>query len=416
MDARKSIPFLDLITPHLELEEELLQSFQDIIRSASFIGGPIVERFERNFARFCNAEHCVGVGNGTDALRFALIAAGIGKGDIVVTVPNTFAATVEAIIQAGAIPHFVDVDSQTCNMSTDSLREYLHTQCEISNSSKSTVHRSSGQPVKAILPVHLYGQMCDMDSLTLLAEEYGLIVIEDACQAHGSEYFSSKNGVWQRAGSIGKAAAFSFYPGKNLGACGEAGAVTTNDELIAQRVRMIRDHGQNKKYHHLIEGYNGRLDTLQAAMLEVKLPHLEGWNEQRRQAAAFYNERLRTTDDIKTPHEPSWSRAVYHLYVVRVEQRDELQKYLTQENIGTGLHYPIPIHLQKAYAHLGYTAGSFPVAEKIAGEILSLPMYPQLRNEQQEHVINVLNEFYEPNSKVEEIIRVRQGGVHPMRA
>jgi dTDP-4-amino-4,6-dideoxygalactose transaminase len=395
MDARKSIPFLDLITPHLELEEELLQAFKDIIRSASFIGGPIVERFEKDFARFCNAEYCVGVGNGTDALRFALIAAGIGKGDVVVTVPNTFAATVEAIVQTGATAHFVDVDPQTCNMSAESLREYLQTQCEISNSSKSTVHRASGQPVKAILPVHLYGQMCDMDALTLLAEEYGLMVIEDACQAHGSEYFSSKKGTWQRAGSIGKAAAFSFYPGKNLGACGEAGAVTTNDELLAQRIRMIRDHGQNKKYYHLVEGYNGRLDTLQAAMLQAKLPHLDGWNEKRRQAAAFYNEGLRTMDGIKTPHEPSWSRAVYHLYVIQVEQRDELQKYLTRENIGTGLHYPIPLHLQKAYAHLGYHAGSLPIAEKLSGEILSLPMYPQLRSEQQEGVINALKEFCE---------------------
>jgi len=405
MTSRKGIPFLDLITPHVELEEELLQVFKDCIRSAAFIGGPIVERFERDFARFCNVEHCVGVGSGTDGLRFALMAAGVGHGDIVITVPNTFAATVEAIIQVGAIPHFVDVDPATSNMGVEALREYLNTQCDRPDGRGSTVHRVTRQPVKAIMPVHLYGQMCDMDPITLLAEEYNLIVIEDACQAHGSEYFSSGKGGWQRAGSMGKAAAFSFYPGKNLGACGEAGAVTTNDALLAQQIRMIRDHGQNKKYYHLVEGYNGRLDTLQAAILQVKLPHLEGWNEKRRRAAEIYNQLLRTSEEIRIPHEPSWSRAVYHLYVIRAERRDELQKHLAEENIGTGLHYPIPLHLQKAYAHLGYRAGAFPVAEKLADEMLSLPMYPQIRNEQQQQVADTLTRFYE--------VLVETGKVHP---
>jgi dTDP-4-amino-4,6-dideoxygalactose transaminase len=393
MNPRKGIPFLDLITPHLELEDELLQVLKDGIRSAAFIGGPAVEAFEKAFAQFCNAEYCVGVGSGTDALRFALMAAGVGHGDIVISVPNTFAATVEAILQVGAVPHFIDVDPQTSNMSVAALREFLNTQCDRPDGNGLAIHRGSRQPVKAILPVHLYGQMCDMDPITLLAEEYNLIVIEDACQAHGSEYFSSKTGGWQRAGSMGQAAAFSFYPGKNLGACGEAGAVTTNDEVLAQRIRIIRDHGQNKKYYHLMEGYNGRLDALQAAMLQVKLPHLEEWNEKRRQLAETYNQRLGTMEGIQTPHQPSWSRAVHHLYVILSERRDELQKYLTEENIGTGLHYPIPLHLQKAYAHLGYGPGAFPVAEKLAQEILSLPMYPQLRNEQQEQVIEALTRF-----------------------
>ena len=393
MSSRKGIPFLDLITPHLELEEELVGVFKDSIRSAAFIGGPIVERFENDFARFCNVEHCIGVGSGTDALRFALIAAGIGHGDIVVTVPNTFAATVEAIIQAGAIPHFIDVDLQTSNMGVEPLREYLDTQCDRRGESGETVHRGTGRPVKAIMPVHLYGQMCDMDPIIALAEEYHLEVFEDACQAHGSEYFSRKKGAWQRAGSLGKAAAFSFYPGKNLGACGEAGAVTTNDESLAQRIRMIRDHGQNKKYYHLVEGYNGRLDTLQAGILQVKLPYLESWNEQRRRASEVYNQGLRSSAAMNTPHEPSWSRAVYHLYVIRAQERDELQKHLTDGNIATGLHYPIPLHLQKAYQHLGYKQGDFPVTEQVASQILSLPMFPQLRHDQQTEVATRVKEF-----------------------
>jgi dTDP-4-amino-4,6-dideoxygalactose transaminase len=347
-----------------------------------FVGGPLVEQFEREFAQFCDTKFCIGVNSGTDALRFALMAAGVGKGDIVVTVPNTFVATIEAIIQAGAIPHFVDIDPQTFNMSVDALREYLRTH--------------SGKPVRAIIPVHLYGQVCDMDPIMALAEEHGLMVFEDACQAHGAEYFSARNNRWQKAGTIGKAAAFSFYPGKNLGACGEAGAVTTNDEAIAQHVRMIRDHGQNKKYHHLVEGYNGRLDAMQAALLQVKLPLLDEWNARRREVAKTYNELLGDAQNIQIPHEPSWSRAVYHLYVIVCAQgRAGLQKHLTERNIGTGLHYPIPLHLQKGYAQqLGYCAGDFPVTEKLADSILSLPMYPQLRKQQQEQVVRELFQFY----------------------
>jgi dTDP-4-amino-4,6-dideoxygalactose transaminase len=307
-----------------------------------------------------------------------LIAAGVGKGDIVVTVPNTFVATIEAIVQAGATPHFVDIDPETFNISIDALRRYLRTQ--------------KGK-VKAIMPVHLYGQMCDMDSLMEIAEEYGLMVFEDACQAHGSEYFSAKNKRWQKAGSIGKAAAFSFYPGKNLGACGEAGAVTTNDESLAQQIRMIRDHGQNKKYHHLVEGYNGRLDSVQAALLLVKLPFLSDWNTKRREAAKTYNEMLAGAQGIKPPYEPDWSRGNYHLYVTICEQRDELQQYLTTKNIGTGLHYPIPLHLQQGYTNLGYRAGDFPVSEELAKKILSLPMFPQLQQEQQQLVNQAVLQF-----------------------
>jgi dTDP-4-amino-4,6-dideoxygalactose transaminase len=377
MNSGKGIPFLDLITPHLELEQQLMDAVRGVITSAMFIGGPALENFEREFAAFCDATHCVGVNSGTDALRFALIAAGIGEGDIVVTVPNTFAATVEAIVQAGATPQFVDVDPETLNMSVDGLRAHLKA-------------HSGERRIKAIIPVHLYGQMCDMDPIMALAEEYGLMVLEDACQAHGSEYFSRKQNRWFKAGSIGRAAAFSFYPGKNLGACGEGGAVTTNDEALAQRIRMIRDHGQNKKYHHLIEGYNGRLDAMQAALLRVKLPHLAAWNERRRAAADGYNSLLSDVPGVRPPSELEWSRGIYHLYVVRVQQRDEIQRQLTERNIGTGLHYPIPLHLQEAYRHLGYAKGDFPVAEKVADEILSLPMFPHISKEQQQEVIESL--------------------------
>jgi dTDP-4-amino-4,6-dideoxygalactose transaminase len=394
MNPGKGIPFLDLITPHLELEDELLRVVRNVIRSAGFIGGPVLEAFEKDFARFCNAEHCVGVSSGTDALRFALMAAGVGRGDAVITVTNTFVATVEAILQAGATPHFVDVDPKTYNMSVDALQEYLQSQCDRSDKTGLPIHRESGLTVKAIMPVHLFGQMCDMDPMTALAEEYGLMFFEDACQAHGAAYFSAGTQTWLKAGSIGKAAGFSFYPGKNLGACGEAGAVTTNDAALAQSMRMIRDHGQSKKYHHVVEGYNGRLDTLQAAILQVKLRSLDEWTTQRRKAAERYAELLQDAEGISLPFEPAWSRAVYHLYVVRAQRREELQKHLTEKGIGTGLHYPIPVHLQPAYAHLGYKKGDLPVSEKAAGEILSLPMFPQLRSEQQEQVAEAIVEFH----------------------
>ena len=378
MMSGKGVPFVDLITPHVELQDELLDAAKRILTSAMFIGGPAVEQFEEDFAAFSGSKYCVGVASGTDALRFALMAAGIGKGDIVVTVPNTFVATIEAIIQVGAIPRFVDIDPRTFNMSVDALREYLE---------------SEPGPVKAIMPVHLYGQMCDMDPIMELAEKYALLVFEDACQAHGAEYFSQKQNRWLKAGSIGIAGAFSFYPGKNLGACGEAGAVTTNDEGIAHQIRMIRDHGQNKKYHHLVEGYNGRFDALQAALLQVKLPYLASWNAKRCEAAEIYNELLADAPGITTPYEPSWSRGIYHLYVVLCEQRDLLQQHLTQKNIGTGLHYPIPLHLQQGYLSLGYSQGDFPVTEALAAKILSLPMFPQLTRDQQEIVTDSVMEF-----------------------
>ncbi|MGO9085591.1 MAG: DegT/DnrJ/EryC1/StrS family aminotransferase [Candidatus Sulfotelmatobacter sp.] len=386
------IPFLDLVTPHVELEQELTAVFHKALRSAGFIGGPMVEEFEKAFAAFCDASHSVAVSSGTDALRFALMASGVKPDEVVVTVPHTFIATTEAISQAGALPEFVDIDERTYNMDPAKLGKYLENQCTVDDAGK-LVSRRSGRPVTAVVPVHLYGQMADMDPILELAERYGLVVIEDACQAHGAEYFSRKHNRWMKAGSMGRAAAFSFYPGKNLGACGEAGAATTNDAGIAKHIKMLRDHGQATKYYHDIEGYNGRLDAIQAGLLHVKLAHLAKWNAQRRERAAEYNRLLVSMESVATPHEPSSSRAVYHLYVVRTADREGLMDHLKKVGIGTGIHYPIPLHLQKAYRALGYKLGDFPVTEKVAAEIVSLPMFPQLTAEQQARVVEEILNF-----------------------
>ena len=393
MSNHSSIPFLDLVTPHVELEDELTEVFQKTLRTAGFIGGPMLEEFEKAFAEFCDTECAIGVNSGTDALRFVLMACDVQPGDVVVTVPNTFIATTEAISQAGALPEFVDIDEQTYNMDPVTLKEYLENQCTIETSGK-LISCRSGRPVKAVIPVHLYGQTADMDPIMDLSDRYGLIVIEDACQAHGAEYFSRKHGCWMKAGSMGRAAAFSFYPGKNLGACGEAGAVTTNDTALAAKIKMIRDHGQAKKYYHDMEGYNGRLDALQAGLLHIKLSYLAKWNAQRRERAAEYDRLLRDADcGVTPPYEPSWSKAVHHLYVVRTDDREGLMDHLKNAGIGSGIHYPIPLHLQKAYAALNYRDRDFPVAEKICAEIVSLPMFPQLRAEQQHKVVAEIANF-----------------------
>jgi dTDP-4-amino-4,6-dideoxygalactose transaminase len=388
-----SIPFLDLVTPHVELEQELIEVFRKTLRTAGFIGGPMVEDFEKAFAAFCDTSYSVAVSSGTDALRFALMASGVKPGDSVVTVPHTFIATTEAISQAGALPEFVDIDERTYNMDPAKLGQYLEEQCTVDDAGR-LISRRSGRPVTAVVPVHLYGQMADMDAILELAERYRLIVIEDACQAHGAEYFSKKHNRWMKAGSMGRATAFSFYPGKNLGACGEAGAANTNDAAIAKHMKMLRDHGQATKYYHDIEGYNGRLDALQAGLLHVKLGHLAKWNAQRRERAAEYQQLLESAETtVVTPYEPSWSRAVYHLYVVRSAEREGLMDHLKKAGIGTGIHYPIPLHLQKAYESLNYSVGDFPVTEKAAAEIVSLPMFPQLTTGLQTRVAEEIIKF-----------------------
>jgi dTDP-4-amino-4,6-dideoxygalactose transaminase len=315
-------------------------------------------------------------------VRFAIMACGIKPGDVVVTVPHTFIATTEAISQAGALAEFVDIDEQTYNMDPKKLRDYLEKHCTADKSGK-LISRRSGRPVTAIVPVHLYGQTADMDAILELADRHGLVVIEDACQAHGAEYFSRKHNRWMKAGSMGRAAAFSFYPGKNLGACGEAGAATTNDEALAAKIKMLRDHGQAKKYYHDVEGYNGRLDAMQAGFLGAKLKHLPDWNKRRRQHAERYRQLLGKCEGVILPYEPGWSKAVYHLFVIRVADREQLRDTLGAARIGTGIHYPIPLHLQKAYATFRYKRGDFPVTERVAAEILSLPMFPELTEEMQ---------------------------------
>jgi len=393
MSITSRIPFLDLVAPHEEMKEELCGVFATALKTGGFIGGPMVEGFEQDFAGFCDSRYCVGVASGTDALRFALIAAGIATGDLVITVPNTFIATAEAISQAGARPAFVDIDERTYNMDPEKLREYLETACETGDDGR-PIDRMTRRRVAAVVPVHLYGQMCDMDPIVELAERHNLVVIEDACQAHGAEYFSRKENRWLKAGSIGQAAAFSFYPGKNLGACGEAGAVTTSDADLAKRVRMLRDHGQAKKYYHDIEGFNGRLDAIQAGILSVKLRHLNAWNEARGECARRYQELFARVDEqVVLPCEPSWARAVYHLFVIRVEDREGLQKRLAEAGVGTGIHYPVPLHLQRAYSELHYAEGDFPVSERVAKQIVSLPMFPGLGEAQQRRIVEEIQKF-----------------------
>jgi dTDP-4-amino-4,6-dideoxygalactose transaminase len=387
MITNANIPLLDLVTVHRELEDELVSVFREALRTARFIGGPVVEDFEREFAAFSEAPHCVGVGSGTDALRFALVAAGVRRGDTVVTVPNTFIATTEAISQAGAHPDFVDIHELTYTMDPAKLRTYVERDCVRDPATGRLVNRRTHSPVTAVIPVHLYGQMADMDPITELAAEYNLLVIEDACQAHGAQYLSRRDGRWRRAGSMGHAAVFSFYPGKNLGACGEAGAITTADERLADHCRKLRDHGQARKYFHDIEGYNGRLDAVQAGILRAKLRYLPKWTEERRERARVYDELFADGGaGVIAPHVPVWSQPVYHLYVVRVAERERVQQELAAAGIGTGIHYPIPLHVTKPYETLGFQPGDFPAAERAAAQILSLPMFPELTVEQQRRV------------------------------
>jgi dTDP-4-amino-4,6-dideoxygalactose transaminase len=394
MSHQSSIPFLDLVSLHREMEEELCTVFRHVLGTAGFIGGPMVEEFETAFGEYCGTAHCVGVGSGTDALRFALMAAGVGQGDLVVTVPHTFIATTEAISQAGGQPVFVDIDERTYNIDVEKLAEYLEVDCRYDPAIQWLVDRKTERRVTAIVPVHLYGQMADMDPILQVAEKYHLAVIEDACQAHGAQYLSRREDRWKKAGSMGRAAAFSFYPGKNLGACGEAGAITTNDADLARRMRILRDHGQATKYYHDIEGYNGRLDALQAGILLAKMRYLPSWIELRIKAAERYRALLAEAGvDIVLPYEQPQMRSSYHLFVIRVGDRENLMKDLATAGIGAGIHYPVPLHLQKAYKALGYSVGDFPIVEKIAKEIISLPMYPGITEEQQARVVERISNF-----------------------
>ena len=367
-----TVPFLDLKSQYASIHEEIDAAIQAVVKSCAFAGGPFVETFEKAWAAYCHCDHAVGVGSGTDALWTALLAMGVGPGDEVVTVPNTFIATAEAISFCGAQPVFVDVDKQSYTMDPEKLGAFLKEKCSFDSNTRTLKNNASNCSVKAVIPVHLYGQMADMTPIMALAEEYGLWVIEDASQAHGATH---KGRI---AGSVGHAGCFSFYPGKNLGAYGEAGAVVTNDAAVAQKIRMFRDHGQQAKYYHQMIGWNSRMDGIQGAVLSVKLKHIDAWNEGRRRAAAAYHERLRDVEGITLPMERPDAWHVYHVYAVRNGDRDGLIASLNAQDIQCGIHYPVPIHLQEAYAGLYLAEGTFPVAEKCAKETLSLPIFPEI--------------------------------------
>ena len=370
------VPFIDPKAQYQYIKEDVLAKISEALDGMKLFLGENVQTLESEFANYCDAEFAIGVGSGTDALHIALRACGIGARDEVITVPNTFIATVEAIILAGARPVFVDIDPETYNMDISQVEKMINDR------------------TKAIIPVHLYGQTADMDPILELAETYNIKIIEDACQAHGAEYKG------RRTGSLGNAGCFSFYFSKNLGAYGEAGLITTSDPDMAKKCRWIRDHGQSAKYYHSLIGINGRMDEIQAAVLRVKFPHLDEWTENRRNLARAYAASLPSA--IIKPVEMPWAKHVYHLYVIRTPEREQLREWLVNKDIGVGMHYPIPIHLQEAWREYGGDDYSLPVTEQVTGEILSLPMYPEMSVEQVNYVCDCISEFCE--SRVDGVV------------
>ena len=360
------IEFNDLRPQHQDLRAEIDAALGQVLDDGWFVLGKQGEAFEREFANYCGVAHCLGVGSGTEAIHLALLACGVQLDDDVVTSSLTAVPTASAISFAGARPVFVDVDPRTFTMDPSKLEAAITPR------------------TKAILPVHLYGQVADMDPIVEIGRRHGIPVIEDACQAHGAEYRG------HRTGSLATMGTFSFYPTKNLGACGDAGAVTTDDPGLADRLRLLRNYGQRKRYYHESKGFNSRLDEMQAAILRVKLHHLNQWNEIRRSKASLYDSLLK---GVVTPWQADYARHIYHLYVIRSRQRDKLQSYLADQGIGTLIHYPVPVHLQEAYADLGLRTGSLPATEECAREILSLPLYPELPDEQIAQVAEAINRF-----------------------
>jgi dTDP-4-amino-4,6-dideoxygalactose transaminase len=364
------VPFLDLKLQRDPIQNEIDIVLKDVMANTAFASGPFVQKFEEEFAKFCGTKYCIAVNSGTSALHVALLAHGIQSGDEVITVPNTFIATAWAITYCGAKPVFVDVEPETWLMNPDLIEQAITPN------------------TKAILPVHLYGQSADLDSINKIAKKYDLIVIEDAAQAHAGTY----NG--KIIGSLGNTTCFSFYPGKNLGAYGEGGAVVTDNEDIANNIRMLRDHGQTTKYHHDIVGFNYRMDGFQGAVLSVKLKYLQKWTNNRNKIAQKYRQRLDGISGLKVPHVSDKVVSAFHLYVINTENREQLVQYLKEQGIDTGLHYPVPIHLQKAYRNLGYSSGDFPIAEMNAEQCMSLPMFPELSDVQLDHVCKHIHYFY----------------------
>lgn len=368
--APPNVPFLDLGSAHSGLKGKILEEISALIDSSAFTNGPQVSTFESAFADFCGTRYCVGTGSGLDALRLALITAGVAPGDEVILPANTFAATIEAVIQAGAEPVLVDVSDSDYNIDPQAVEAALTEQ------------------TRFLLPVHLYGQLADMRSLTEIAEKSELGIVEDACQAHGAE----RDGY--RAGCAGLVGCFSFYPGKNLGAFGDAGACVTNDAELVALLKALREHGQRRKYYHDFEGYTARLDTIQALILLQKLPLLAGWNEQRRAAARVYSQALSGVGDLVLPNIPEGSNPVWHLYVVRTPEPMKLAAFLHERGIGCGHHYPVPIHLLPAYERLGHARGSFPVTERLADQAISLPIFPGMSDAQLEAAIAAIGDYF----------------------
>ncbi|HVZ80828.1 MAG TPA: DegT/DnrJ/EryC1/StrS family aminotransferase [bacterium] len=361
------IPYLDLKAQYRSIQAEIGEAVARVLESGHYVLGPEVAAFEQAFAAYCGTRHCVAVNSGTSALQMALLAAGVGPGDEVITTPLTFVATAAAVLYVGARPVFVDVDPATLNLDP------------------AKVIAAVGPRTKVILPVHLHGRPAEMGPLLDISDQSGIPVIEDAAQAHGAEYKG------KRVGGLGLAGCFSFYPGKNLGAYGEGGAVTTNDEALAKKVRSLRDWGAEKRYHHDLAGFNGRMEALQGAILGVKLKYIEKWTEARRGLAKLYDEKLEGLP-LAIPRNPPHLRSVHHVYAVRVEKRDALQEFLSGRGIQTNIHYPIPVHLQKAYAHLGHGLGEFPLAEKACSQLLSLPLYPEMTGAQVDEVVAGIKE------------------------
>ena len=370
------IPFGNLHAQYLTIQAEINAAIQEVLDSGWFILGKHAEAFEREFAAYCGAQYAVGVGSGTEALHLALVAAGLAPGDEVVTVPNTAVPTVSAISFAGAVPRFVDIDPATYLMDVKLLKDLLATEIEQHQNTR----------IKVLMPVHLYGQCADMDPILALACQYHLTVIEDAAQAHGAEYKGRK------AGTLGDMGCFSFYPSKNLGAYGDAGLIVTNQPEIAERLKLLRNYGQEKRYYHKIKGFNSRLDEIQAAILRKKLVFLDAWNARRRENAAFYHTLLQH-EPLILPVEASYGKHSYHLYVVRVKVREPFQRFLSEQGVETLIHYPVPIHLQEAYADLQIKPGTFPVAEQCAQELVSLPLYPELQPAQIQMICACIHRF-----------------------
>lgn len=365
-----NVPFLDLNAVYEELKQELDSAYQRVMDSHWFIMGAEVDAFEKEFAAYCDSKYCIGVGNGLDALHLMVLACGIGRGDEVIVPSNTFIATWLAISYTGARPIPVEPYPDTFNINPDLLESAI------------------SEKTKAIMPVHLYGQISDMDPICEIAEKHGLFVLEDAAQSHGALYKGRKSG------SLGFAAGISFYPGKNIGALGDAGAIVTNDDALAEEIQKRRNYGSKVKYHHEVIGFNSRLDEMQAAFLRAKLPTLDEWNERRKKAAAYYLQNLDNIPDLILPSIPDWADPVWHIFAVRTSRRDELQKFLKDQGIGTNIHYPIPPHLSGAYVEYGYKKGDFPIAEELALTQLSLPMGPHLREEQAAYVVQRIREFF----------------------